>query len=75
MPNVDPAVLNQSISIPRSLYRDLLRECAEVLREDIAACMNCDWGAGSTGYTYDNEETCGVCAPLRDLLKRVEAVI
>ena len=74
MPNVDPAVLNQSISIPRSLYRDLLRECAEVLREDIAACMKCDWGAGSAGYTYDGEEVCGVCAPLRDLLKRVDAV-
>ena len=53
---------------------DLLRECAEVLRMDIEGCAECDWGDGSTGYTYDGEEVCGCFAPLRDLLKRVEAV-
>ena len=75
MPNVDPATLYQSVSIPTSLYRTLLRECAEVLREDVEGCLDCDWGDGSTGYTYDGAEPCGHCTPRRDLLKRVEAVI
>ena len=58
-----------------ALYRDLLRQCAEVLREDVEGCLDCDWGDGSTGYTYDGAEPCGHCTPRRDLLKRVEAVI
>ena len=47
------------------LYRDLLRECAKVLREDIEGCR---------GF-HPRYETCKICTPLRDLLKRVEAVI
>ena len=47
-----------------TLYRDLLRECAEVLREDIEGCR---------GF-HPRYETCKICTPLRDLLKRVEAV-
>ena len=47
------------------LYRDLLRACAEVLREDTEACR---------GF-HLRHKTCKICAPLRDLLKRVEAVI
>ena len=74
MNNASYDTLRQQIVSASDLYRDLLRECAEVLREDIGACAECDWGAGSTGYTYDGEEACGACAPRRELLKRVEAV-
>ena len=58
-----------------TLAHNLLRACAEALREDVDGCLDCDWGHGSTGYTFDGEEACGHCTPRRELLKRVEAVI
>ena len=55
------------------LYRGLLRECAEVLRDDIEGCANCNYGHGSTGLTSEGEP-CEGCSHLRDLLTRIEAV-
>ncbi len=56
-----------------TLYRDLLRECADVLREDAEACANCNYGDGSSGLTSEGEP-CEACSHVRDLLKRIEAV-
>ena len=53
---------------------DLLPECADLLREDIEGCANCNYGHGSTGLASDGEP-CESCSPHRDLLKRIEAVI
>ena len=56
------------------LYRGLLRECVEVLRDDIEGCANCDYGQRRTGLTSEGEP-CESCAHLRELLKRIEAVV
>ena len=56
------------------LYRGLLHECAELLRNDIRGCLNCNYGHGSTGLTSDGDP-CDGCSDQRDLLKRIEAVI
>ena len=56
------------------IYRGLLHECAEVLREDIEGCANCNYGEGSTGVHPDGT-ACEGCADFRDLLRRIEAVI
>ncbi len=56
------------------LYRGLLHECAEALRDDIEGCTNCNYGHGSTGLTSEGEP-CEGCAHLRELLKRIEAVV
>ena len=56
-----------------TLYRDLLRECAEVLRTAISECVHCDWGHGATGQDAQYHP-CKRCTPLRELLRRVEAV-
>lgn len=56
------------------LYRDLLRECAEVLRRDLGECLECYFGGDPVGSIQAGDPTCPICAPLRDLLKRVEAV-
>lgn len=56
------------------LYRGLLRECADLLREDIEGCLNCNYGHGATGVSSEGE-ACEGCADQRDLLRRIEAVI
>lgn len=53
---------------------NLLRECAEVLRDDIEGCGNCNYGHGSTGLTSEGEP-CEGCSHLRDLLTRIEAAL
>ena len=65
---------DESLQHQLTVARDLLRGCAEVLWEYIDACAECDWGHGSTGKDAQHHP-CKHCAPLRDLLKRVEAVI
>ncbi len=57
------------------LYRDLLRECADVLREDLGECLACYFGGDPVGSIQAGDPECPICTPLRDLLKRVEAVI
>ena len=56
------------------LYRGLLHECAEVLRDDIEGCASCNYGHGATGVSSEGE-ACEGCADQRDLLRRIEAVI
>jgi hypothetical protein len=70
-PTYTPPVL--PVAAEHALYRDLLRDCAEVLREDIEGCADCNWGKGSTGLSSEGEP-CEGCAHHRDLLKRIEAV-
>lgn len=52
----------------------LLVECAEVLRDDIEGCANCNYGHGSTGLSSEGDP-CEGCGHLRDLLKRIEEVL
>ena len=52
----------------------LLVECADLLREDIEGCANCNYGHGATGISSEGE-TCESCTPHRDLLKRIEGVM
>ena len=47
-----------------ALYRDLLRECAEVLRGEIERGR----------WFHPGRKTCKICGTQRDLLKRIEAV-
>lgn len=56
------------------LYRGLLHELAEVLRDDIEGCANCNYGHGSTGLTSEGAP-CEGCAGHRDLLKRIEEIL
>ena len=48
-----------------ALYRDLLRECAEVLRGEIERGR----------WFHPGRKTCKICGTQRDLLKRIEGVI
>ena len=52
----------------------LLDECAELLRNDIRGCLNCNYGEGSTGVHPDGT-ACEGCADQRELLKRIEEIL
>lgn len=63
-----------AVSAERAMNLDLLRECADLLREDIEGCLTCNYGHGATGVSSEGE-ACEGCADQRDLLRRIEAVI
>ena len=75
MSNASYPAIQQQLATASDLYRDLLRECAEVLRHDLGECLECYFGGDPVGSIQAGDPTCPICAPLRDLLKRVEAVI
>lgn len=64
---------DESLQQQITLAHNLLRECAEVLRTDIGECADCDWGHGATVQDAQYHP-CRRCTPLRELLRRVEAV-
>ena len=66
---------DESLQHQLTLASDLLRQCAEVLRHDLGECLECYFGGDPVGSIQAGDPTCPICAPLRDLLKRVEAVI